>query len=151
MSLASTRRTGSALKKALTRQADKQSEQEILQEKLRVALHQRDSFQRQLEAAQQEIDRLNAENDLLAAAVGLRAPSSTNGGSYVTWNGKTLVTQVQAAELLRVKVYTVSRWAAAGNFIMVDVPWRSKPLIDLSSVRRPQEGKRGRKSAKKSK
>ena len=118
---------------------------EALREQLRLVQHQKNMLERELNAAREEIARLNAENDALALTAGRRRPSSENGGNYVTHDGRTLVTQAQAADLLKVEQYTVSRWAAAGHFTLVNVPWRTKPMIDLSSVHPKEAKKRGRK------
>lgn len=50
---------------------------------------------------------------------------------------KRLVSQVEAAAILHVKPYTISRWVKAGHFTLVNVPGRKHPLIDAASLRHP--------------
>lgn len=116
--------------------------QEIIDD-LRVQLAQ---VQGELKAAQEEIKRLNTENDKLvvrahrAKKVNAEAADS---GTFV--NGRRVVNQVEAAEQLRVEQYQISRWLKAGKFQKVIVPGRKKPMIYADSLHKPERGQSGRK------
>lgn len=101
---------------------------------------------RDLAAANEEITRLNAENDKLA----LRAhrakkvnADTADSGTFI--NNRRVVNQVEAAELLRVEQYQISRWLKAGKFEKVIVPGRKKPMIYADSLHKPERGQPGRK------
>ncbi len=103
--------------------------------------------QRELAAAHLEIKRLNVENDTLAVrahrAGKVNTASEANAGTFV--NGRKVVNQVEAAELLKVKQYQVSRWLKAGKFEKVAVQGHKKPMIYADSLHKPERGQPGRK------
>lgn len=108
---------------------------------LRVQLAQ---AQRDLVAAQQEIKRLNAENELLRCSV-IHSPAANAGDAGTFVNGRRVVNQVEAAKQLNVKQYQISRWLKAGKFQTVRVPGHKKPLIYADSLHKPERGQPGRK------
>lgn len=90
-----------------------------------------DSLCEQLAAAQAEIESLRDQlgyERKLAARPGL------------TVNNRAVVTPTEAARILEVKLYQVSRWMQ--HFECVAVPGRARPLIYADSLHIPSSAKR---------
>lgn len=100
--------------------------------------------QRDLAAANLEIQRLNAENDKLALKAH-RSPKVNAADSGTFINGREVVNQVEAAKRLKVKQYQVSRWLKAGKFEKTDVAGHKKPMIYADTLHKPEHGQPGRK------
>lgn len=121
-----------------------QEQYDELRVKLAVAERERDN-------ALAEVKRLNAENDSL----NLKAHRAhkvnadlTDGVGHVTGqfhDGIEYVNQVQAAAILKVGQYAISRWVKARKFEMIAVPDHKKLQIVRSSLVKPERGQPGRK------
>lgn len=93
-----------------------------------------------------EVQRLNAENDSLNLKA--HRARKVDTGAAVTGqfhDGVEYVNQVQAAAILKVGQYAISRWVKAGKFEMIAVPGHKKPQIVRSSLVKPERGQPGRK------
>ncbi len=132
---------GSAMAKQLTRVNHPQTDAE----KLRDAQVQITRLERELAAALEENQRLNAENDRLAIRAG-RAGKGINtvaDGTFV--NGRLVINQVEAAKRLNVPQYMISRWVKDRKIKTTPVPGRKKPGIFADELVKPPRGKPGRK------
>lgn len=132
--------------KAMAVQARRTQQPRTLQDdidELRVKLAK---AERELAAATQHVAALETENDALALkahrARKVNADPSVTGQFH---DGIEYVNQVQAAAILKVKQYAVSRWIKAGKIQTMTVPGHKKPQIVRSSLVKPERGKPGRK------
>ncbi len=153
---AADRRITRATAEALGNQAGRRSQVESLQEELRLLQAQNARLLRELEAAKEEIARLNQEGDINAlrahrAAQPDIAPgvAQTQWGAvpYTLYDGRRCITQKQAAAILKKPQYTVSRWCTGGKLAMVTVPDHIHPfpMIDLDLLHIPEKKKRAKK------
>lgn len=138
-----------AVGRAMTVQVNRTRREPTLQEindDLRVQLA---AAQRELKAAQNEIKRLNAENDKLA--VRAHRVKKTDSGALITGQfhkGIEYVNQVEACAILGMPAkeqYRISRWIKAGKFEMMSVPGLKKKQIVRASLHKPERGQPGRK------
>lgn len=132
--------------KAMAVQARRTQHEPTLQERydeLRVKLAK---AERELAAATQRVAELEVENDALALKAH-RARKVNTGGSITGQfhDGVEYVNQVQAAAILKVGQYAISRWIKAGKFQTMTVPGHKKTQIVRSSLVKPERGKPGRK------
>jgi hypothetical protein len=100
--------------------------------------------QRDLAAAHLEIERLATENERLRASV-IHGPGVNAAKEGLFVNGRLVVNQIEAAEILGVKQFKISRWVKAGKFQTVAVPGRKIPMLYADSLHKPERGKPGRK------
>lgn len=109
-----------------------------LRVQLAIVEHERDVLK-------EEIDRLNKENDALALKAHRAAKTNGSGqGTYV--NGRKMLTQKEAAKILRVDQAQISRWVKSDRIKTEQVPGRVHKMIPADTLRKPDPGKRGRKS-----
>lgn len=87
-----------------------------------------------LEVAREKIARLEAKIALLEHDAGADIGSDRRGELY---RDRRIVTQAEAAEILHVAPYTISRWVQAGHFEMTHVPGRKRPMIYADSLHKP--------------
>lgn len=129
-----------AMAKQVKRTRRDQTPQEIIDD-LQVKLAQ---VERERDNALEEVKRLNEENDKLALKA--HRTRKTNGSTgRLSIDGREVVNQVEAAEILKVPQWKISRWVAAGKFEKVAVPGRKKPMLFADSLTKPEPGKPGRK------
>lgn len=116
--------------------------QDIIDE-LRVKLSQ---AERERDAALAEVKRLNAENDRLALkAHRTRKSSAGDSATGKFHDGVEYVNQSEAAAILNVPQFKMSRWVKAGKFEMIAVPGLKIKQIVRASLYKPAPGKAGRK------
>lgn len=132
----------SAMAKQVKRTRRDQTPQDIIDD-LRVKLAK---AERERDNALAEVKRLNDENDKLALKAHRTRKASANGSTgRLSIDGREVVNQVEAAEILKVPQWKISRWVAAGKFEKVAVPGKRKPLLFADSLTKPEPGKPGRK------
>lgn len=134
---------GRAMAVQVKRARRDQTPQDVIDD-LRVELAQ---VKRERDIALAEVERLNAENDTLAVKAH-RARKVTSNGDTATGKfhgGVEYVNQIEAAALLKVEQYQISRWVAAKKFEMMTVPGIKKQQIVRSSLVKPARGTPGRK------
>lgn len=88
-------------------------------------------LQNLLKAAREQLREARAQNETLVEQLN----QQTSGDAAPVKSR--LVSQVEAAAILHVQPYTISRWVKAGHFTLVNVPGRKHPLIDAASLRHP--------------
>lgn len=132
--------------KAMAKQKRRTQQPRTLQDEideLRVKLA---AAERERDDALAEVERLNTENDTLNLkahrARKVNADPSVTGQFH---DGIEYVNQVQAAVILKVGQYAISRWVKAKKFEMIAVPDHKKLQIVRSSLVKPERGKPGRK------
>lgn len=101
--------------------------------------------ERERDNALAEVKRLNAENDQLALKAHRARKTSADGSSEQSHDGIAYVNQAQAAAILDVGQYAISRWVKAGKFQMIAVPGAKRLQIVTSSLYKPERGTPGRK------
>lgn len=101
--------------------------------------------ERERDAALAEVTRLNAENDTLTLRTHRSKTNAGDAGSGTFVDGRRVVNQVEAARLLDVPQYKISRWLKARKFEKARVPGRKLPGIFADSLHKPEPGKAGRK------
>lgn len=141
-----------AVGKAMAVQVNRTRHEPTLQDKYEALLVELAQVERERDTAQAEVKRLNEENDILAVkAHRARKPTadaSANGSESTTikiHEGVEYVNQSEAATILNVGQYAISRWVKAGKFQMIAVPGYKRLQIVRSSLHKPAPGKAGRK------
>ena len=133
---------GRAMAVQVKRTRRDQTPQDIIDE-LRVKLAQ---VERERDNALAEVKRLNVENDQLALKAHRARKSSAEGSATGKFHdGVEYVNQKEAAELLNVPQFKMSRWVKAKKFEMIAVPGLKVKQIVRSSLYKPEPGKAGRK------
>lgn len=104
------------------------------------------AVERERDNALAEVKRLNAENDTLALKAHRARKSSADGSATGKFhNGIEYVNQSEAAGLLNVPQFKISRWVKAGKFEMIAVPGLKIKQIVRATLTKPEPGKPGRK------
>lgn len=153
------RKTNGATAAALDRQRQADEPASKLAEELRLLAHENMRLSQQVEAMRQRVANLEAENDRLAArafalsrAASPRPETATEGSPFreegagvgcLTVEGRAVVNQTQAADLLGVKQYTVSRWVAAGHFQTTRIGARVYIFADTLHKPAPKARRKG--------
>lgn len=110
-----------------------------LRVRLAQAEHERDN-------ALAEVERLNKENDNLHRQAHHARKASVGGSANGKFHdGVEYVNQSEAAAILNVPQYKLSRWVKANKFEMVAVPGLKIKQIVRASLYKPEPGKAGRK------
>lgn len=133
---------GKAMAVQVKRTRRDQTPQDMIDE-LRVKLAK---AERERDVAVAEVKRLNDENDKLALkAHRARKPSADGSATGKFHDGIEYVNQTEAAALLNVPQFKMSRWVKAGKFEMIAVPGLKIKQIVRASLYKPEPGKAGRK------
>ena len=137
---------GRAMATQVKRTRRDQTPQDIIDE-LRAMLTK---VERERDAALAEVKRLNTENDDLhrkAYRAGRDRKVATADGSATGkfHDGIEYINQSEAAEILNVPQFKISRWVKAKKFEMIAVPGLKVKQIVRSSLYKPEPGKAGRK------
>ena len=153
--LAAARRTSRATITALDRQRRAgnaplpDGEGQGLSEQLHLLALEKAQLERELTAARQRIADLEAQADTLAARAAAHRAFTRNSermNSALLFDGRPVVNQTEAARLLNVKQYQISRWVAAGHFQTVIVGART--LLFADTLHQPAPKNRKKKGTK---
>lgn len=133
---------GRAMAVQVKRTRRDQTPQDIIDE-LRAMLTK---AERERDIALAEVQRLNTENDKLALKAQRARKTSADGSATGKFHdGIEYVNQTEAATILKVEQYQISRWVTARKFEMLAVPGLKKKQIVRSSLVKPERGTPGRK------
>lgn len=133
---------GRAMAVQVDRTRREPTQQDIIND-LRVMLAQ---AERERDNALAEVKRLEAENDKLAIKAHRARKTSADGSATGKFHdGIEYVNQTEAAAILKVNQYAVSRWVKAGKFETLTVPGLKIRQIVRASLDKPEPGKAGRK------
>lgn len=133
MTALASRRIGSALASAVSRNSTDDERDQLLQAnaQLRARVSKLEDEVAYFKAALEQTEKklADARRGKLAPAP---APAESDGKLY--FEGEEVITQTQAAGRLGVDQGTVSRWVNAKKLKTVKVPWRRWPMIVASSL-----------------
>lgn len=132
----------SSVGKAMAVQVNRTRREPTLQDiidELRVKLAQ---AERERDTAQAEVKRLNEENDQLALKAHRARKTSADGSTSGKFHdGVEYVNQTEAAAILNVPQFKMSRWVKANKFEMIAVPGFKIKQIVRASLYKPNPAK----------
>ena len=99
-------------------------------------------LERQVGELQAKLQLANKRIAELEAAQGVRKVAA-----FIDEQGRELISQAEAARVLKVHQWQIHRWVNQKKLCFVDVPGRCAPMIVREGLERPAKGRRERKAA----